>query len=186
MTVLVTGEAPSRLPGGGYAEEEVARGLQAVALHRGNTRRASAQLKSMGAPIPRATLQEWKRRHVAEYERARRDVEDRIWAQTAEEHLQVTQQALKATGKAVEKMEERLRDDDVKGANTAASAARNAATVAGICNDKAAAAHGRPTEIPAAPDVGATIAALARMGVLDDINNPALQIDAEVVTEEPT
>ena len=108
----------SRFPGEGYSEEETARGLQTVALFAGNTRRAARHLEACGHPIPRSTLQQWiKSTHVERYENARVVVRDRIWEQMAEEHQEVAREALHATRQAMARVEERLTEDDVKGAS---------------------------------------------------------------------
>ncbi len=66
-------------------------------------------------------------------------------------------------------------------ATLCASTARNLATVAGISNDKAAAAHGKPTEALQRSDPKATLAALRRMRLIDE--SDAEPIDAEVVED---
>jgi hypothetical protein len=76
-----------------------------------------------------------------------------------------------------------VKQGDAKTANSYASAARNLATVAGISNDKAAAAHGRPTEIserPGPETVRVALEGLRRLGVLD----PEPVVDAQVVADD--
>ena len=174
-----------RLPGGGYSEDEIARGLQALALFAANSRRAAEHLKACGHPIPRSTLKGWLKTRAEDYERARIYVRDRVWDQMAEEHQAVARDALRATHKAMDRAEDRLAADDVRGANSAASAARNLATVAGITNDKAALAHGRPTSLTEhrrSPDE--LFAALRRIdpGLVVDDDEP---IEATEVRELP-
>ena len=56
----MTGKQIAKRPArSSYTSEEIERGLSAVALVQGNTRRAAAALKAEGLAIPRTTLQEW-------------------------------------------------------------------------------------------------------------------------------
>jgi hypothetical protein len=175
-------ESTPRLPGEGYSEAERVRGVQAVALNAGNTRRAARLLKEQGQPIPRSTLKHWVTvTHVAEYERARIVVRDRIWDELAEEHQALARKALKATGDATAAAREMVKQGDAKTANSYASAARNLATVAGISNDKASAAHGRPTVIERRVDIPRALARLVQMGVIE--TEPGEVIDAAEVEE---
>jgi hypothetical protein len=74
-----------------------------------------------------------------------------------------------------------LLEGDHRAANTYASAARNLATVAGIANDKSAAADGRPTQIIEPADPEAILQRLKQLGVVIDPGEPA--VDAEVVND---
>jgi hypothetical protein len=170
---------PDRLPGEGYSEEEVARGLQALALHQGNTRRAARFLEKQGHPIPRSTLKSWLTTRAEDYERARVIVRDRVWEATAEQHQALVLKAIKASSAATEAAEAAVKDGDAKTANSYASASRNLATTVGISNDKASAAHGRPTEIAQPPNPDEILRKLAQLGLVVEV----APIDAEVVEE---
>jgi hypothetical protein len=87
--------------------------------------------------------------------------------------------AIKASSAATDAAREAVQERDAKTANTYASASRNLATTAGISNDKAAAAHGKPTQIAAHPSIDEIKAGLEKLGLLVEDDSPV--IDAEVI-----
>ena len=70
---VVPKNAPTR-----YTDDEFERGLRAVALCSGNTRRAASALKSQGLAVPRTTLQHWVTTHQERYLAAQKALEPQI------------------------------------------------------------------------------------------------------------
>jgi len=149
--------------GEGYTEEEIERGLVAVALAAGNTRLAARQLKAQGVSIPRGTLQTWTARVYAErYEFVRRAVLPRIREAMAVETEDLARAYAEAERLTLEKFREELPN---LRAHEAASALRNLATGRGISTDKANVLRDRPAQITEHRDVGEILSALRRLGV---------------------
>lgn len=149
--------------GGSYSEEETERGLLAVALAAGNTRRAARQLKAQGYPIPRGTLSKWiTSTHPERYEHVRRAVLPRIREALAIEAEDLAREYAEAERLTLEKFRAELPN---LRPHEAASALRNLATSRGISTDKANVLRERPAQITERRDVGELLAALARMGV---------------------
>jgi len=163
---------------GSYSEEEIERGLQAVAYFSGDTRRAAKELKSLGHPVPRTTLRNWiAGKYVERYERARVAIRDRVWEEIAEDWQRVARKSARAAEQLVESAETEAKAGELRRANEAAAAARNLATVGGIGNDKAAAVHGRPTEIHERRDASELVRALAnRFGGVVSVE-PAVEVE---------
>jgi hypothetical protein len=75
----------NRPPRSNYTSEEIERGLSAVALVQGNTRRAAAAVKEAGLPVPRTTLQEWvTNKHRARYIEIAEEELPHVYARIAE------------------------------------------------------------------------------------------------------
>jgi hypothetical protein len=160
---------PGRLdhkPGHGWPAETIARGLQALVIEAGNSRKAAERMKAAGYPVPRETLRGWMTdTHADEYRPARIFYRDRLYEELAEEFQEVERRALESTRKALDKHDELLAAGDIKGATSIANAARNTSTVSGISFDKASLAHGRPTQVTEARDIKEIEAGLRRMGL---------------------
>ncbi len=151
------------VPGGSYSEEDVERGLVAVALAAGNTRQASRQLKAQGRSIPRGTLQTWTARVYAErYEFVRRAVLPRIREAMAVETEDLARAYAEAERLTLEKFRAELPN---LRAHEAASALRNLATSRGISTDKANVLRDRPAQITETRDVAEILSALRQLGV---------------------
>jgi hypothetical protein len=132
-----------------YDEQDIERGLQGIALFSGNARAAARELKKLGHPIPEATLRGWKRRMPERYERVRQTVQDRIWAEIADEWRSLVRQSIKVASNTVAKAEVATAEGNSKDAKAWLSAGRDAGVLAGIGDDKSSRADGRPTEIHA-------------------------------------
>jgi hypothetical protein len=130
-----------------YTTEDIERGLSALAFHAGNSNRASAVLKEMGHPVPARTLRAWRKQEAQRYERVRAELQDRVFAETAEEWLGLTREAIEAASGAIEKAKQATREGDSKEAKTWAGTARDLAVSSGVADDKATRGAQRPTSI---------------------------------------
>jgi hypothetical protein len=135
-----------------YSEEDVERGLQALALWQGNRNRAAKSLRDIGHSIPAGTLRSWKDRYPDRYADARTAIQERVWAETAEEWKAVVRESIEATSEAVTKAKTLIAAGEIQKGNQAAGAARNLATVAGIGSDKGLVIDGKPTTRTATDD----------------------------------
>jgi hypothetical protein len=76
----------SHVKGGSYTDQEVERGLVALALCSGNSRRAARLLEDRGLPIPRSTLKQWPDLYPDHYSAVQAQVLPELKARLAEEH----------------------------------------------------------------------------------------------------
>jgi hypothetical protein len=134
-------------PGQKYTEQEIDRGLFALAMANGNTRRASEILAYQEITVPHTTLDLWKRQtHAERYEQVREEVYPRIAKRMAEQLEDLFQAEVALEAELVEKMQaevEGLSPRDVSGA------LRNVAVTRSLASDKAAILRGQPTAVVA-------------------------------------
>jgi ASC-1-like (ASCH) protein len=123
-----------------YSDEEVRRGMAAVALHSGNAQRASRALKSQGLPISRATLSRWVNTRPDEYAELRRDVIDKVHAVVAEKHSELADQEMELAREFLERMRQEKNKIEPRDLSTAL---RNLDVGSGIHADKAMALRDR-------------------------------------------
>lgn len=135
----------NHLPGEGYSQLLISKGLEALVLEAGSARRAARRLNEQGIDIPVSTLSSWKRTKTDEYAVAQTHFMDALYAGLAEEHQDLEKRAIEATRKAIEKQSELMDEEDWKAAHTVSATARNSSVVAGVSSDKAARNHGRDT-----------------------------------------
>lgn len=164
----------SRPPARRYSEEDVERGLQALALWQGNRIKASQALVDAGHPVPDGTLRDWKRRHPDRYERARLAIQEKVWAEMGEEWQELSRKGIRAAGKLADKAEQLTEEGNLKEAATAARAAQSLGVLGGIGTDKVGVAQQRPP-VPQEPrDLGELIRIVSRkFGHVVRINDPA-------------
>jgi hypothetical protein len=130
-----------------YTTEDIERGLSALAFYAGNSIRAASALKEMGHPVPARTLRGWRKQEGQRYERLRAELQDRVFAETAEEWLSLTREAIEAAGDAVAMARQSTAQGDSKEAKTWAGTARDLAVSSGVADDKATRGAQRPTSI---------------------------------------
>ena len=147
-----------------YSEEEKERGMVALVLHDGNSRRAEADLEAAGFNIPASTLQGWKRTRADEIDRVAhelgpqmREARARALDDLAHAAMEVTKEGLNELSGKMGTLEPR----DLPGA------IRNTATTAAIATDKSAQLRGEPTS-RVKVDITTAIAKLQRKGLIVD------------------
>ena len=132
-------------PGGHYVEEEVQRGLRALALCSGNTRRAEKVLTDLGSRVPRATLDKWARElHPDLYREICQEVRPELYARLAEANEDISRRLLELEGELADRVHETL--PDMNGAQ-AATALRNVSIAKGVAADKSRTYRNEPVEI---------------------------------------
>ncbi len=90
-------EASTHVPGGSYTDHEIERGLVAIALCSGNTRRAHRELKQRGLDIPRSTLLVWIDNYADRYARVRAEILPRLKDEVAEQHTDLARYQMDVT-----------------------------------------------------------------------------------------
>jgi len=133
-----------RLPAKVYTEAEIRRGLAAIALASGNTRFAAQQLKDAGKPIPRNTLQAWKRTRPELYAEVQADILPSINEAVIHECVAIARTAAEAEIKTLERYNEVLPELP---ARDVSKAARDISTVKGINLTKVHELRNQPTVI---------------------------------------
>jgi hypothetical protein len=136
--------ADTRAPGGTYTLEEVERGLVAVALCSGNSRRAARLLEDQDTPIPRGTLERWKADRADTYERVREDVTPRLKAMLAEEHTDLARAQMDTARKLLTRLDEEAEELPARDLPTAI---RNLDVGTGIHTDKSRDLRGEATVV---------------------------------------
>lgn len=168
----------ARVNGGSYSEPEIERGLQAVAICSGNTRRAAQLLEDQGTTIPRSTLENWKHIHPERYQRIQDTVMPKIYSRIAERSEDIVDRMADIEAKLADKLEQEV--PNLKPADVA-GALRNAAVTKAVNFDKASLARGRPTEIKQTSDMAGILRGLERFSSLVKVNWDVM--DAEQVSE---
>ena len=92
------------LPGSRYTDQEIERGLVALALFSGNRRRASEALDQQGLRIPDSTLRDWRETYPDWYAEVQRKTMPQIRELAAEQHSDLAQ----LEGEAGRKLLDRL------------------------------------------------------------------------------
>ena len=128
-----------------HSNEEIERGLLAVAVANGNTRRAQQALAVEGLDLPRSTLHRWQMEtHAERYIQIQADVLPKIRAQAAEQHMELAERGMAVEQKLLDKLEEEVNEIPSR---DLAGAARNVATGTAIHTDKAGILRGEPSVI---------------------------------------
>jgi hypothetical protein len=86
------------------SEEDIGRGLSAVAYFSGNTRAAAKALKEQGLSVPRSTLRDWQRTHADRYETLRADLIPRVHERVAEKHLELADAQMEASWEFLQRL----------------------------------------------------------------------------------
>jgi hypothetical protein len=172
--------------GSQFNEQEVERGLVALALFNGNSRRAAKALKGQGLSVGATTLRRWKDDlHPEKYRKLQQDTLPEIRERAAEMHTDLAEQEVRLSGRLVQDLGQRLERGEELPIRDVPGAIRNLDTGAGINRDKASGLRGEPNvRVEKQLDVGAILRELDGMGfpvpkyMLD-------AIDVEVIEEEP-
>ena len=148
-----------------YTDQEVERGLTALALASGNSKRAEAALAETGLKVSAATLRGWKTRtYPKQYATVREEILPAIREQLAEQHTELAGSLANLATKISARLEEnydKLEPRDLPGA------LRNVATSSAIHTDKASQLRQEPTSV-IVHDHGYAIAQLRRKGLVVD------------------
>jgi hypothetical protein len=135
------------LPGSRYTDQEIERGLVALALFSGNRRRASEALDQQGLSIPDSTLRDWRETYSGWYTEVQRKTMPQIRELAAEQHSDLAQ----LEGGAARKLLDRLiaKYQDIP-ARDLPGAIRNLDVSAAVNRDKAAMLRGENPEAQSA------------------------------------
>lgn len=156
-----------------YSQEEITRGLLAVAFWSGNTRKASDFLGEDGLEIPAKTLWNWSnKQHVEEYEQVRTKVLPKVREKAAEEHMALAEIQMEVAAEATEALRGKV--DQIKPRDLSTTV-RNMSTAAAIETDKAQLLGGQPT-VRIQRDLTEVLRDLQARGLTF--------VDAKVVSEE--
>jgi hypothetical protein len=170
-----------------YSEEDRIRGLAMLAYWSGNRVKAAAALKEADTPIPATTLRDWASRYPDEYERACRDMNERVWESVGRETQALAREAIDASRAFVEEAVKLRKAGNLKDASLAARTAKDLGVVTGISVDKGSAVQGRPTVITESRDLPSLIRSLAQFeSVLPGLKDSPLMHAVESTAEETT
>lgn len=148
-----------------YSDAEVERGLFALALCSGNSRRAEALLTEDGDGIPASTLAKWKQhRHADRYIRIQQQVYPQIAERMAEEMEDLFTTELELERQLVERVKAEL--PNLKPGELS-TALRNVGVTKALNVDKSAPIRGRPGQI-VQHDFDGAMEGLRRLGLLID------------------
>jgi uncharacterized Ntn-hydrolase superfamily protein len=140
-------------------DEEIDRGLTAVALCSGNSERAARALADQGWQIDARTLRKWRGAHANRYEQLQAGVLPAVYGRIAERAENIAERLADLEEDAADRVAELL--PDMK-AGEAAGALRNVSVSKAVNIDKASVVRGRPTEIREDRSIEQTLRALAR------------------------
>lgn len=156
----------TRRPGQEYTDEEIDQGLTMVAICSGNTRRAAAELKRNGKPIPRTTLETWSRQRRDRLEEVERKVLPGLRMQLARENEDLASSLLDVMRENAAKLAEKVNDPDLS-FKERSDAAYKLSLSQGIVVDKSLTLRGDPTQITEHRTVHETLNGLKRLGVVE-------------------
>lgn len=163
-------------PGVQAPEIVVERGLQAMAYHNGNARRASHFLRDSGIEIHDTTLMNWARGpHSERYHQIREEYAPKMRAQAADEHMDLAERAMRVNSQILDRLKEKVPELPAK---ELPGAARNMAVTAAVHTEKAQLLNEQPTQ-RVTTDLEATLKELKSLGV-----DPKTVLEGEVVAEE--
>jgi hypothetical protein len=145
-----------------YSEEDILRGLAALALHSGNARRASADLKGQGLCIPKSTLQSWQVSKRDRYEEIRASWLPQVHAAAAEKHQALAFKQAEVSDEMTDLLRKAKGDVPVR---DLPGAIRNMSTASGIHQDKAQTLRAEAQPHIDLPDIAETLRALRASGV---------------------
>src|SRR5829696_1433163 len=104
-----------RKPQSRYSDEQIELALIAVAYANGNTRQASADLKTAGLKVAHKTLWRWsKEQHVERYEQVRAKVLPPLRARAAETFRDIAARQTSAAAKMTDRLEREVEEIDAK------------------------------------------------------------------------
>jgi hypothetical protein len=160
-------------PGRPAPEWVVERGLMALAIHNGNSRRARDFLAKDGIKIAYQTLQAWARqRYPDRYQALREDILPKVRAKAADEHMDLAERLMRTNRKLLDRLHENV--DEIKPGELA-GAVRNMSVSAAVETEKAQLLNDQPT----------SRVATNMPGLLKELKGMGVEvIDAELVGEE--
>ena len=131
------------VPGSRFSSIEVDRGLVALALCDGSSRRAERLLTDQGQRISESTLRRWREdQYPDRYLELRAKALPRLNALAADRHAELATRASELNLRMLDRLDDVYEQIDPR---DLAGAARNVATVAGIHEDKRALRDGQAT-----------------------------------------
>jgi hypothetical protein len=145
--LAASGPQKRALPGSNYTDQEIERGLVALALFSGNRRRASEALKQQGLDVPDTTLRAWRDKLYPDwYAELQAKIMPRIRELAAEKHTELAD----LEGEAARLILDRLIAEREKiPARDLSATLRNLDVGAAVNRDKAAMLRGENPETPA-------------------------------------
>jgi hypothetical protein len=164
-----------------YTDQEVERGLVAVAMCSGNYRRAAQLLEQQDLPIPASTLRDWLTRRAEDYTQVREQTMPKLNAQLAEQHTQLVRANMELEDELRKKITEQK--DEIP-ARDLPGALRNVSTSTGIHSDKARLLRGEPTQIVQSKDAAELQRALEAHGFVISLGPQDVQELPEGSDEE--
>ncbi len=167
-----------------FTEVEIERGLVAMALNSGNSRRARAALKAQGLEISHQTLHKWTTSRADHYERVRREVLPRIKDAAQEMHMDLAARAASIEQQFLDRIENELPEIP---ARDLPGGLRNVSTTSGIHTDKARDLRGDPTSVIEHRSFEQLVAAMRAKGITVDfdLEGEAEEIGAIAPADEP-
>jgi hypothetical protein len=163
-----------------FTDEEIERGLVALALYSGNSRRASKALGAQGFKVGQSSLHRFRNRFPEKYEQLRRDVLPQLREYAAERHMELADFEVGVAWKIAQQLDEqhgKIPARDLPGA------LRNVGVSAAVHTDKAQTLRGEPSQVVGHRSLDEVRRALEAKGVKFI---PEAQVrDAEVVGELP-
>jgi hypothetical protein len=177
---------PQKRAGGSrFNEEEIERGLVALALYSGNSRRASKALKGQGLSVGATTLRRWKDDlHPEQYRKLQQDVLPEVRERAAEMHTDLAEREVELSGRLVRDLGERM-DKEKMPVRDLPGAIRNLDVGAGVNRTKAGELRNEPNvRVQKQQDVGDILRALEAEGFPLPEHMKAA-IDVEVIEESP-
>lgn len=145
-----------------YGDEQIERGLVAVAHSNGNTRLAARELAEGGLEIDQGTLWRWKtKQHVERYERIQAEVLPRIRARAAEQYMDASERQMKVAMQMTDRLAAEV--DEIP-ARDLPGGIRNVVTGGAVAIDKAQLLNDQPTQ-RISIDLAGTLAELKKLGV---------------------
>lgn len=124
-------------------EADIERGLMAMAVHNGNSRKARDFLAQGGIKVGHQTLREWAlEKHVERYEAIRAEYLPKLRARAAEQHMDLARLANEANAKVIERLSKEI--DEIP-TRDLPGASRNLAVTAAVNTEKGLLLDGEPT-----------------------------------------
>ncbi len=141
---MAPGVLPERQPGSRYANAEQERGLVALALCSGNSRRAAKLLADRGLPIPRSTLKQWPDLYPDQYAGVQTRVLPELKARLAEEHTALAEDLMDLSREMAGRLMIEYTELPVRDLS---SGIRNATVASAVHTDKARDLRGEATTV---------------------------------------
>jgi hypothetical protein len=117
---ITTDLAPHEPGANDYTDEEIERGLVAVALFSGSSRRAARALTQQGLKIPRETLRSWAETvHTDRYMKLRREMLPELKARLAEQHEDLARRQMEVASRLTDRLEREAGELPIRDVSTA-------------------------------------------------------------------